>query len=79
MVVQDQHLIFIIWYTVSSADVILSALNSSVDSPIATADCFSNQQRTSSGDFELQDILEDVSCLVNVFLVLHWYQWVIII
>ncbi|XP_065919098.1 prominin-1-A-like [Dysidea avara] len=40
-------------------DVILPILNSSVDSPIATADCFSNQQRTGSGDFELRDILED--------------------
>jgi len=45
-------------------DVILPALNSSVDSPIATASCVSTQQRTGSGDFELQDILEDVSLIL---------------
>ncbi|XP_065919096.1 prominin-1-like isoform X2 [Dysidea avara] len=40
-------------------DVILPVLNSSVDSPIATASCVSTQRRTGSGDFELKDVLED--------------------
>ena len=52
-------------------DVILPVLNSSVDSPIATASCVSTQQRTGSDDFELQDVLEDVSG--SEFSVLHYY------
>ena len=49
------------------ADVILPVINSSVDSPIATAECTSDQQRTGNGNFEFQSILRDV----REFLDLH--------
>ncbi|XP_065919097.1 prominin-1-A-like [Dysidea avara] len=61
-------------------DIILPVLNSSVDSPITTSSCVSTQQRTGSGDFTLQDVLEDfgewwapilvVTCLGPVFALL---------
>jgi len=53
---------------INFTDVILPVLNSSVDSPIATASCASNQRHTGSGDFELKDIIEDVSCSIVNFL-----------
>ncbi|XP_065919120.1 prominin-1-A-like isoform X2 [Dysidea avara] len=40
-------------------DIILPVINSSVDSPIATAECLSDQRHTGSGDFEFSDILEE--------------------
>ena len=43
------------------ADIILPVINSSVDSPIASAKCMSDQRHTGSGDFEFRDIFEDVS------------------
>ena len=48
------------------ADVIIPAINSSMDSPIATASCASTQQRTGSDDGEFGDVVEDVSCVMNI-------------
>ena len=56
-------------------DVILPVLNSSVDSPIATASCASTQRNTGSGDFEFKDVIEDVSCLIVNFLQVSIVQW----
>jgi len=46
------------------ADVIIPAINSSMDSPIATASCASTQRRIDSGDGEFGDAIEDVSYVV---------------
>jgi len=48
----------------------LPVINSSLDSPIATADCISDQQRTGSGDFEFRDILQDVSCFAFSYVIM---------
>ena len=42
-----------------------------MDSPIATASCASTQRRTGSGDGEFGDVVEDVSCMMNIS------QWLI--
>jgi len=47
---------------VISADVILPVPNLSVVTSIAAADGFSSKLVPCSGDFELQHVLEDVSC-----------------
>lgn len=43
-------------------DIILPVLNSSLDNPIATSSCqHGDSLHSGDGDFELSDVLEDVS------------------